>query len=90
MEERRAKPRRKVLKGGIIEFPNGGGLSCRVRNISDAGACLEVESPHGIPNTFLLRIDGEKHGRQVRVAWREGRRLGVAYAEARSTPDAAG
>lgn len=90
MEEQRAKPRRKVLKGGIIEFPNGGGLSCRVRNVSDTGACLEIESPQGIPNKFFLLIDGDKRGRQARVVWREGRKLGVAYAEAEGAPDATG
>jgi hypothetical protein len=81
MEERRAQPRRKVLKGGIIEFSHGGGLTCCVRNISDTGACLEVESPVGVPNTFLLLINGEKCGREARVTWRAGRKLGIAFAE---------
>lgn len=44
MEERRAVPRMRTLKGGTIVFNRAGGIDCRVRNVSPNGACLEVAS----------------------------------------------
>lgn len=79
MDERRAMPRLRVLKAGTIAFNHGAGLSCRVRNLSTAGACLEVASPMGIPDSFVLAIDGEPALRPSRVVWRKENRIGVAF-----------
>jgi hypothetical protein len=79
MDERRAVPRLRVLKAGTIAFNHGAGISCRVRNLSAAGACLEVTSPIGIPDRFVLAIDGEPALRPSRMVWRTENRIGVVF-----------
>ena len=79
--EKRDSGRNRVLKSGAIEF-NGGAIDCVVRNISETGAALDVASPVGIPEHFILAIlpDGSRH--QCRIAWRKERRIGVAFSKA--------
>jgi hypothetical protein len=58
MGEKRAHPRRRVLKRGQIVF-NGGRsiIDCTLRNLSETGALLKVENSLGIPTDFTLRYD---------------------------------
>ena len=78
MTEHRTAPRHRVLKGGSIRFNGTVVISCTVRNLSNAGAALDV-SPVGIPPAFTLMIDGEQAGRPCRVIWRKEKRIGVAF-----------
>jgi hypothetical protein len=55
------------------------GVECIIRNMSEAGACLEVQSPFGIPNSFILLIRPEIIKRSCEVAWRNGNRMGVRF-----------
>jgi hypothetical protein len=80
MNERRDSARHRVLKAGTIEFNRAGGISCTVRNLSATGACLEVESPLGIPETFDLFVTSDHVARHCRVVWRSEHRIGVAFA----------
>jgi hypothetical protein len=77
MNENRIGPRKRVLKTGAIEF-GGGVIDCTVRNLSDTGAALSVESPVGIPTEFNL-IVSDQVKRMCRVVWRKENRLGVAF-----------
>jgi hypothetical protein len=79
MEERRKVLRRRTLKGGTIAFNRAAGIGCRVRNLSPRGACLEVESPLGIPDDFVLVIDTDHIRQDCHVVWRTGSRLGVEF-----------
>jgi hypothetical protein len=79
MTERRCSPRHRVFKAGTIEFNRAGGITCMVRNLSETGACLEVESPLGIPDTFDLLITGEHVMHHCHIAWRSHHRLGIAF-----------
>jgi hypothetical protein len=79
MLERRKAARHRVLKTGTITFNRAGGISCMVRNISGAGACLEVESPIGIPDDFTLLVDIDHLRRPCRVSWRKDKRIGVVF-----------
>ena len=78
MDEHRTVPRHRVLKGGSITF-NGTAFSCTVRNLSKAGAALDVGSPVGIPSAFTLVIDGEDAGKPCHIVWRKEKRIGVAF-----------
>lgn len=79
MDDQRTALRHRTLKTGTIAFEHGGGIDCLVRNLSQSGACLEIESPLGIPNSFTLGFkDGQR--RQCLVAWRSARRIGVTFA----------
>ena len=71
--------RRQILKSGLIAFNRAGGISCTVRNLSDRGANLEVESPVGIPDDFTLSIEADHVLRQCRVIWRTNHRIGVRF-----------
>ena len=48
--ERRIFPRKRALRGGRMVFNNASStINCTLRNISDAGARLDVASVLGIP-----------------------------------------
>ena len=79
MEERRKVQRHRTLKAGAIAFNRAGTIDCRVRNLSRAGACLEVASQIGIPDDFVLLIDNDHLKQPCHVIWRIGARLGVAF-----------
>jgi len=79
MQERRKVQRHRTLKGGSIAFNRAAGIDCRVRNLSPAGACLEVESQVGIPDDFMLFIENEHLKQPCHVIWRLGSRLGVEF-----------
>lgn len=78
MEEKRICIRSRSLKPAMITF-GGGGISCVVRNRSEAGAQLEVETPVGIPDRFFLMIGNESAARRCRLVWRKEKRIGVAF-----------
>ena len=79
MQERRKLQRGRTLKAGTISFNGAGGIDCRVRNMSPAGACLEVSSQVGIPNDFALVIGYDKFKQTCHVVWRSETRLGVEF-----------
>jgi hypothetical protein len=76
--EKRVAPRHRVLKAAKIEF-GGSVIDCSIRNISDTGAALEVESPLGIPERFTLIIMADKQRLACHVVHRKEKRLGVAF-----------
>ena len=78
MNEDRIAPRKRVLKGGTIEF-FGGGIDCTVRNLSESGAALSVESPVGIPGEFNLVVAADQVNRACRVVWRKENRIGIRF-----------
>ena len=66
--ERRSAARHRVLKGALIVL-NGGrsSFACAVRNLSETGALLRVESVIGVPEVFDLLIERQTfHCRVVR------------------------
>jgi hypothetical protein len=74
----RAPVRKRILRPATIEIDGGGAISCIARNLSVAGAMLEVESPIGIPDRFTL-ILSDGHQIPCRVAWRKPHRIGIAF-----------
>ncbi|MEK9284831.1 MULTISPECIES: PilZ domain-containing protein [unclassified Bradyrhizobium] len=78
MDERRDKTRHRVLKAGTIEF-GGGAIDCTVRNLSAAGAALDVTSPVGIPAHFTLVVPADGTHVPCHVVWRKEKRIGVKF-----------
>lgn len=78
-EERRRIARQRTFKAGSISFNRAAGIDCRVRNLSPAGACLEVASQVGIPDDFVLVMQAEHLKQQCHVIWRTATRLGVEF-----------
>jgi hypothetical protein len=79
MQERRKVLRQRTLKAGSIIFNRAAGIDCRVRNLSPLGACLEVSSPLGIPDEFVLVIEHDQLKAPCHVIWRTATRLGIAF-----------
>jgi hypothetical protein len=77
--ERRKLPRRRTLKAGLIAFNRAATIECRVRNLSEIGACLDVASQVGIPDEFVLVVEHEQLKEKCRVIWRKPTRLGVEF-----------
>ena len=76
MDDHREAPRHRLLKAGAISF-GGGVISCAIRNISETGAALDVASPVGIPERFILELEGSR--RHCRVIWRKEKKIGVRF-----------
>jgi hypothetical protein len=77
--DRRRSPRRKILRRGLMFWPNGDSSECIVYNLSETGAQLEVHGP--APNSFDLAVEGEQWCRSCAVVWRKANRVGVEFQE---------
>ena len=71
------------MKAAKIEF-GGDAIDCMVRDLSVAGAALEVSNQISIPAKFLLVIPGDGLHLPCHVVWRKEYRIGVAFDEAAS------
>ena len=79
MNEHRKIQRQRVMKAGTISINRTGGIDCTVRNLSSAGACLDVASPLGIPDNFELVVDDDHIQFPCHVVWRSEKRIGIAF-----------
>lgn len=80
IQEQRQTVRRRVLKGGKIVFNHGRStISCTMRNVSEQGALLRVESVVGIPDSFVLVVASDEHPRTCEVVRRTANEVGVKF-----------
>jgi PAS domain S-box-containing protein len=80
-QERQNEARNRVLKKSQIVFKDrGAAIDCVVLNLTDRSACLKVESPIGIPDSFDLAIDRATVG-NCRVTWRKATQIGVEFVQ---------
>jgi hypothetical protein len=86
MDENRKVSRRRVLKSGTIEFDSGA-CSCAVRNLSEAGAALDVPFAAAIPHEFKLIMTTDQVSKRCFVIWRKENRLGVTFRQAANQPE---
>ena len=78
MQEKRTTYRKRVLKTAqIILSDKAPKLDCVVRNLSHAGACLQVSTTFGISMSFDVVLDGVR--RPCRAVWRTDNKIGVAF-----------
>jgi hypothetical protein len=54
-------------------------VTATVRNISESGAILQVESTIGIPDEFTLFIEADHFKRTCQIIWRQPTKLGVRF-----------
>lgn len=88
--ERRASPRKRALKKGVIAFQDRYcSAECTVRNESATGALLLVSQNQVIPNTFELKVHPEREFRVAEAIWRTPDEMGVRYVTA-TKPDMSG
>jgi hypothetical protein len=72
------RPRRALNRARIAFKGRWATIDCAVFNISDRGACLKVESPIGIPDSFDLVLD-HAPVRGCRVTWRKATQIGIEF-----------
>jgi hypothetical protein len=73
--EKRLAQRRRVLKAGVIVCL-AGTLNCMVRNLSEQGAALDLESLIAIPHDFTLVIPSTACVTSARACGATGRASG--------------
>ena len=79
---RRIERRQRVYKQARIVFNNGFGVfDCIVRNLSQGGAMLEMETLLGVPRSFQVILDHGEKARPCRVVWRTDKRMGIAFGD---------
>ena len=79
MRDRRGSARDRVLFGGRAEVDAHSSINCVVRNLSENGACVEVERHTRLPEEINLTIARKGRSYLARVIWREANRLGLAF-----------
>ena len=81
-KDNRRNDRRRTYKGGRIFFNQARSvIDCTVKNFSQGGALLFVESAIGIPSEFNLVISPDNVSRACRVVWKSQTQIGVAFVE---------
>jgi hypothetical protein len=81
MLDRRKTQRMRSFKGARIVFhPNWPVIDCTVRNLSGAGACVEMQGEYNTSLEFELTFLQDNERRTCRQVWRQGTKLGVAFA----------
>jgi hypothetical protein len=80
MQDRRHSVRDKVLLGGVAEINDSGStMNCVVRNLSDRGACVELESSAKLPDQMRVTIARKGRSYLGRMIWRQANRVGLAF-----------
>ncbi len=76
--ERRRSPRHRTLKGALVVFGNRQRvLDCLIRNVSDGGAKISLESTRDVPETFELLVPREHVIVSARAVWRTDHEIGL-------------
>ncbi|MET1046040.1 MAG: methyl-accepting chemotaxis protein, partial [Hyphomicrobium sp.] len=88
VEERRSNERTRVSRPAVIQLGaasrsavdgrNARDIACMVLNMSESGAKIAVATA-GVPDRFVLRIDGEGAAQTCQVVRRSEGELGVRY-----------
>jgi hypothetical protein len=53
-------------------------VPCTINKLSKLGACLILQTTHGIPALFVLTMPNQA-SRTCKVTWRDDKRLGVHF-----------
>lgn len=78
--ERRSVARTTIAKDALLFFDAQRGVfTCRVQDITNSGAGIELHSLNLLPLNFELTFDKFHTVRECRVIWRQGDFVGVAF-----------
>lgn len=78
--DRRKSPRSDIDETAYISS-SGSSTRCRVVNISDDGAALDVPDASYIPNCFQLMMERDRIVRRCRIVWIKQNKIGVEFCE---------
>jgi hypothetical protein len=80
MQDRRQLARDKVLLGGVAEISEiGATVDCVVRNLSENGACVEVNAQANLPGKINLTIKRKGRSYLAQMIWRRANKVGLAF-----------
>jgi hypothetical protein len=80
MLDRRQNVRDKVLYGGVAEIGGRDAtMDCMVLNISEQGACIEIESTARMPEQINLTIARKGRSFLARLIWCQANKVGLAF-----------
>jgi hypothetical protein len=78
--ERRSIARTTISKDALLFFDaQRGVLTCRVQDVTNSGAGIELHALNLLPLDFELSFDNFHTVRECRVIWRQGDFVGVAF-----------
>jgi hypothetical protein len=78
--DRRSITRTTISKDALLFFDEQRGvLTCRVQDVTNVGAGIELHSLNLLPLDFELSFDNFHTIRECRVIWRQGDFVGVAF-----------
>ena len=80
MDEKRRHQRTEIEEPAYVSS-EGSVMSCVVRNISAAGAAIDVENPAFVPPRFRLVMARDSSVRDCRVIWIQKNRIGLAFVD---------
>jgi hypothetical protein len=78
LDDARKAKRHTVLDTALIRSGDVS-VCCAVRNLSTAGATLDVGPQTDIPDQFTLIVIPTKKIHSCTLVWRKGRRIGVVF-----------
>jgi PilZ domain len=79
MQERRKITRTRVLKGAKFLLGNSSVRDCVVRDLTNAGACIDIPNTIDLPETLNLTFNDSHSFQPCRLVWRKIRRAGVEF-----------
>jgi hypothetical protein len=77
VERRRPPARKRVLNSGKI-FLGIHSIPCTIRDISETGASLQVQTTADIPAVFVF-VQGGHPARTCQTIWRDDTQIGVIF-----------
>ncbi len=78
MEEKRKHQRTEANEPAFVSS-GGAVMSCVVRNISVAGAAIDIDNPAFVPPRFQLVMAKDSSVRECKVIWIQRNRIGLAF-----------
>ena len=77
-KDRRAEPRRRVLRSGKLTFSPAFSLDCPIRDETEAGARIRTGGTP-LPNTVVLVSVTKRVAHEAQVIWQRGEEAGVLF-----------
>ncbi len=80
MQDRRQEVRDKVIFGGVADIgKHGATMDCVVRNLSDHGACIELDRSTRLPEQVSLAVPRKGRSYLAQIIWRQADKVGLAF-----------
>ena len=79
MQERRKRPRLRVLKSAKLVLRKSSVFDCVMHDLTNVGAGIEIPNTIDLPEALEMTFDGGRSIRPCRLVWRTFFRTGVEF-----------